>query len=76
VNLIGTAGTPNTGGGGGGGFGTFATGRPGGSGIVIIKYPDTYVPIRTIGAGLTYTYDVTGGYRIYTFTAGSDTVTF
>lgn len=37
----GTAGTSNTGGGGGGGSGT-AGGYNGGSGIVIISYPDTY----------------------------------
>jgi hypothetical protein len=31
--------------------------------------------LTTIGAGLTYTRTVTGGYKIYTFTAGTGSVT-
>lgn len=41
-NSAGTAGTANTGGGGGGGTGTTYTPGAGGSGIVILSYPDTY----------------------------------
>lgn len=70
-------GTDNTGGGGGGGgFGNGATcaGRSGGSGIVVLAYPDSYPDIVTIGAGLTYTSLLTGGKKIYTFTAGTGTI--
>jgi hypothetical protein len=66
-------GTVNTGGGGGG---THATGNGGngGSGIVIIKYPDAYT--LTIGAGLTSSTSTSGGFKITSFTAGSDTISF
>jgi hypothetical protein len=30
----------------------------------------------TVGAGLTYTSTTSGGYKIYTFTAGTGSVTF
>jgi hypothetical protein len=43
---------------------------------VIIRYTDTFADITTIGAGLTYTKTTTGGYKIYSFTAGTDSVTF
>jgi hypothetical protein len=43
---------------------------------VIIRYTDTFADITTIGGGLTYTKTTTGGYKIYSFTAGTDTVTF
>jgi hypothetical protein len=44
---------------------------------VIIRYADTFANITSIGAGLTYSGPVTsGGYKTYTFTAGTDTVTF
>ena len=44
ISAAGTAGTVNTGGGGGGGGynGTFFAGGTGGSGIVILSYPDIY----------------------------------
>jgi hypothetical protein len=58
-----SAGTPNTGGGAGGDTG------PGGSGIVVIRYSNTFADLASIGSGLTYTYANTGGYKIYTFTA-------
>ena len=66
----------NTGGGGGGAGGSYycpsygANGGTGGSGIVIIKYPDTNPAAITTGSP---TVNVTGGYRIYTFT-GSGTI--
>jgi hypothetical protein len=43
---------------------------------VIVRYADTFPDITTIGAGLTYTKTTTGGYKIYRFTQGTDTVTF
>jgi hypothetical protein len=64
------AGTPNTGGGGGGGPSTYTykIGGAGGSGIVIIRYANTYDDL-TVASSLTYTYANTGGYKIYSFTA-------
>jgi hypothetical protein len=75
--LLPTAGAVNTGGGGGGasnGPGASATIGKGGSGIVIIRYPDTSSDLVSIAPGLTYTYANTGGYKIYQFTAGTGTV--
>jgi hypothetical protein len=66
-----TAGTANTGGGGGGGGNITGTeGSNGGSGIVIIKYADTYPTSTCTG---TYSYSVSGGFRRYTFT-GNGTI--
>lgn len=48
----------------------------GDSGVVIIRYPNTYPDIIYIGAGLSYTFNNTGGYKIYKFTAGTDLVIF
>jgi hypothetical protein len=42
---------------------------------VIIRYSDIYPALKTIGAGLTYSFTVSGGYKIYEFTAGTDSVT-
>jgi hypothetical protein len=50
-------------------------GGNGGSGIVILAYPDTYPALTTIGGGLTYTQPTRTGYRVYQFTAGTGTVT-
>ena len=74
----GTAGT--AGGTGGGGGGSNATtvpriGGAGGSGIVVISYPDVYSDLTTIDAGLTYTKTTYTGYKVYTFTSGTGTVT-
>jgi hypothetical protein len=69
-SVPGVAGTINTGGGGGG---TTATTCAGGSGVVIIRYPDEFSPAITTAGNPTYT--VTGGYRIYKFTA-SGSITF
>jgi len=41
---------------------------------VIIRYPDTFADI-TVGAGLTHTKNTSGGYKIYTFTAGTGNIT-
>jgi hypothetical protein len=66
------SGTPNTGGGGGGSWEN-ATQGAGGSGIVIIRYADTY-PAATSTTG-SPTITVSGGYRIYKFTE-SGSITF
>ena len=70
-----TAGTANTGGGGGGSAGAAGAG---GSGVVIIAYPDTNTALASIGAGLTYTVSTSSrsGYRVYTFTAGTGTISW
>jgi hypothetical protein len=68
-----TAGTANTGGGGGGGGGFSNTSRAGGSGIVIIRYPNTFDDaVATTGSP---SFSNTGGYKIYTWT-GSGSITF
>jgi hypothetical protein len=53
--------------------GSGTQGGAGGSGIVIIRYPDTYEPAASTTGSPTYT--VSGGYRIYKFTA-SGSITF
>jgi hypothetical protein len=42
---------------------------------VIIRYADTNPDIAVIGAGLTYTRTTPSGYKVYTFTAGTGTIT-
>jgi hypothetical protein len=70
-NNSGTAGTANTGGGGGGS--NNSTAPSGGSGIVIVRYADSYTAAAsTTGSPAVV---VTGGYRYYTFT-GSGSITF
>jgi hypothetical protein len=72
-----TAGEANTGGGGSGGDyqgGNWIAGAAGGSGIVIIKYPNTST--MTVGGGLTSSETTSGAYKIRTFTAGTGTVNF
>jgi hypothetical protein len=52
-------------------------GGAGGSGIVIIAYPSSYPALTSIGAGLTSSVSTVSrsGFRVYTFTAGTGTVT-
>jgi hypothetical protein len=70
----GGAGTANSGGGGGGGgINTGNFGGNGGSGVVILRYADTY-PAATSTTG-SPTITVAGGYRVYKFTA-SGSITF
>jgi hypothetical protein len=74
-----TSGAANTGSGGGSMRGDDAPpAGNGGSGVIIVAYPDSYLNISSISAGLTYTLDTIGrpGYKVYKFTAGSGTVTF
>ena len=52
---------------------TAQAGGNGGSGIVIIRYPDTYGPAALTTGSPSIV--VAGGYRIYTWTA-SGTITF
>jgi hypothetical protein len=68
----GTAGTVNTGGGGGASNSSFA-GATGGSGIVILRYPDTFRAATSTTGSPTIT--VAGGFRVYKFTA-SGSITF
>jgi hypothetical protein len=42
---------------------------------VILRYADTYNDLTSIGAGLTYAKTTPSGYKVYTFTAGTGTVT-
>ena len=50
-------------------------GSNGGSGVVILKYPDGYT--ITIGAGLTgTTASPSGGYKVTTITAGTGNVSW
>ena len=63
--------TANTGNGGNGG--NFATAGAGGSGVVIIRYADTYPAASATTGSPTIT--VAGGYRIYKWTA-SGSITF
>jgi hypothetical protein len=46
--------------------------------VVIIAYPISYSEISSISAGLTYSVSTVSrsGYRVYTFTAGTGTITF
>ena len=71
----GTAGTANTGNGGKGGQ-AFTVGGAGGSGVVILKYPDTFT-VSNPGGGLTFsTPAAAGGFKVTTFTAGTGNVEF
>ena len=70
----GTSGAANTGNGGQSAYQGYTAGS-GGSGIVVIAYPDTSPALTSIGAGLTYDQPTRAGYRVYRFTAGTGTVT-
>jgi hypothetical protein len=69
------SGTANTGGGGaaGRGSGTAQNGGSGGSGIVIVRYADSYAAAASTTGSPTYT--TPAGYRVYTFTS-SGSITF
>jgi len=71
-----TAGTVNTGSGGGGGGQPSGAGTGGavGSGLVILRYSDTYT--ITIGAGLTGSTATDGSDKVTTITAGSGNVSW
>jgi hypothetical protein len=40
-----------------------------------LRYPDSFPDLTNIAVGLTSTRTVTGGFKIYSFTAGTGTVT-
>ena len=61
------------GGGSGGTLGTPAPGGNGGSGIVIIRYADSFAAATSTTGSPTLTN--TGGYKIYTWT-GNGSITF
>ena len=75
-----TGSAPNTGGGGGGGNWTGnsdpsqQSGKPGSSGIVVLRYPNTKTV--AIGNGLTGSTSTSGSDKITTFTAGTGTISF
>lgn len=76
---VSTAGSANTGGGGGGAGGqfdtsptTFYAGQPGGSGIVIIKIPNTNTALFTPGVVFTMSTAV-AGFKVYSVTAAGPT---
>ena len=80
-NQSGGEGTVNTGGGGGGNYpgggSTYRTGKAGGSGVVILRYPDTKT--ITLGAGLSSTLgeqSLAGGEKCITINSGSGTVSW
>lgn len=68
----GNPGAANTGGGCGGTAAGSSTGKPGGSGVVILSAPTSAT--LNIGPGLTYNTVTNGSNTVYTFTAGSDTI--
>jgi hypothetical protein len=74
-----TAGTANTGGGGGAaawpGPGWGYAGSAGGSGIVILRYPNNFT-ITNPGGGLTSSTSTSGSDKITTFTAGTGNIQF
>lgn len=64
--------TPNTGSGGGGS--STGVGAAGGSGIIILAYPDTYTtPVSSVGIT---TLTTRPGYRVYQFTGATGSVTW
>ena len=68
-------GTPNTGGGGGGASsGSSSAGGTGGSGVVILRYTNSYTV--TIGSGLTGSTSTDGSDNVTTFTAGTGNISF
>ena len=78
LNVLATAGAANTGGAGGGGGrqGGYVNGAAGGSGVVILRVPNTVT--ADFSAGVVYNYIPVDGFHVYEVTAAgvSDTVTF
>ncbi len=70
-----SAGTTNTGGGGGGSRSNTepSAGQNGGSGVVIIRYPSTFLDAASTTGSPTYS--TSGGYKYYKFT-GSGSITW
>jgi hypothetical protein len=60
----------------GGGYNSARKGGNGGSGVVIIAYPNSYRALTSISGGLTYDQPSRSGYRVYRFTNGTGTITW
>jgi len=60
--------------GGGGHSNSTSIYRPGGSGVVVLRYPDTYT--ITVAAGLTATTTTVGGDKVTEFTQGTGDISF
>jgi hypothetical protein len=79
TNATGGAATSNTGsGGGGGGLSSgniLGAGGNGGSGVVILRYPDSYTVSKGVGL-ISSVSSLVAGYKIETFTSGTGTITF
>lgn len=81
ANVVGFSGDPNTGGGAGGGAGSGSAGShvaggAGGSGVVILRYPNAYTISETTSAQLTFTTAPDGSDKVTTFTGGDGTIQF
>ena len=76
-NIVSGDATGNSGNGGSGSRTASAVsqGWNGGSGIVVIAYPNS-LPALNIGSGLSYTQPTRSGYRVYRFSSGTGTITF
>ena len=77
-NTVGVAGTSNLGGGGGASGASAYQGGAGGSGVVILRYTDSYTINFQTGVGFissTATLSATSE-KVTTITAGSGTITF
>jgi hypothetical protein len=68
---VGSAGAVNTGGGGGGSGGDSRVGVAGGSGVVILRYPNTFTITTT---GLTVSTATVSTDKVTTITAGTGNV--
>ena len=51
-------------------------GGSGSSGIVIIAYSTAYRPLTSISGGLSYDQPTRSGYRVYTFTGGTGSISW
>jgi len=71
----GESGVQNLGGGGGGTDNNNYPGK-GGSGVVIIAYPDSSRALTSISGGLSYDQPTRSGYRVYRFTGGTGTISW
>jgi hypothetical protein len=54
---------------------TYKAGGAGGSGVVILRYPDAYT-ISNPGGGLTFSTSTVGSDKVTTFTAGTGNIQF
>ena len=79
ARAAGSPGTSNTGSGGGGGSysgSAHTNGASGGSGVVILRYPDAYTATKSGSLVSSVDSTTVSGYKIETFTSGTGTITF